>query len=268
MKRYNISEVAKILNVSSGLLRYYESIGLITPLRDGNGYRNYDIADIDMLLGIRRFRNIGFPLDDIDMLIDSGTYQEVKDAFSHRIDEIEKEIAWKTMLLESVRSIRSEIDGLEQTSGVYSEIVSPDVVRIESRKNDSFFLDIVNPETMKWVNCMPMVAISPLFSLDAILNGEKEVSFGFVVPYELSLRLGLNVTRGAVHVPSAPCVSTVIHSLGHERIHSAMLRDALDYIKEHGMEPISDPWGITIGNYNEHGEHKRFHRIFFPVLKK
>lgn len=44
-----IKEVEKQLSISSHALRYYEKMHLIHPHRDENGYRDYNMQDIDRL---------------------------------------------------------------------------------------------------------------------------------------------------------------------------------------------------------------------------
>ena len=268
MKLYNISEAAKILNVSSGLLRHYEKLGLIVPVREENGYRCFSISDIDMLLGIRRFRNMGFPLEDMELLIDKGDYAQVREHYHRRIDSLESEIEEKRRVLDALKNLSSEIDGVGENEGRFEETLSPEVLRIDSRENDSFHLDEITEETLRWVDQMPQVSISPLFPLPSVLTGRKDVKFGFVAPYGLAKEMKLDKTENTAYFPPVPCISTILFSAGEERIHAGKLAPVLAYLQDNRYEPAGDPWGITIGNYNEAGRHKRFHRIYFPVRKK
>ena len=77
MSKYNISKTSRFLGISSELLRHYERLGLIEPERHENGYRIFDYRQIDKLQGIRRFRNMGFSLAEIDRLIGCAAYDEV-----------------------------------------------------------------------------------------------------------------------------------------------------------------------------------------------
>ena len=42
--KYRFSEVAKLLDLSSEAIRYYESKGIIQPERDETGYRIYKMV--------------------------------------------------------------------------------------------------------------------------------------------------------------------------------------------------------------------------------
>ena len=66
----NIGTVAEESGVPAKTIRYYESIGLIPrAMRAGNGYRNYDRADVETLRFIQRSRRLGFSVKDVGALL-------------------------------------------------------------------------------------------------------------------------------------------------------------------------------------------------------
>lgn len=65
-----ISEAARRSGVSAKLIRYYESTGLFSRShRRGNGYRVYDDDHVHELQFIKRARALGFPIKEIDSLL-------------------------------------------------------------------------------------------------------------------------------------------------------------------------------------------------------
>lgn len=70
---YTVGQVAGLAGVTIRTLHHYEHIGLLTPSdRSPAGYRIYAEADIDRLLRVLNYRELGFPLDDIATMLDDG----------------------------------------------------------------------------------------------------------------------------------------------------------------------------------------------------
>lgn len=94
----NIGQAASASGVSAKMIRYYESIGLVTSVgRSGGNYRTYGEADIHTLRFIGRARAMGFSMAQIRELI--GLWQNkrrasatVKAIVEQRIQELDARI--------------------------------------------------------------------------------------------------------------------------------------------------------------------------------
>jgi len=73
----NISEAAHATGVSAKMIRHYEAIGLTPPAqRTLADYRVYSETDLHRLRFIRRARNLGFPIKQIETLLDLWNNRE------------------------------------------------------------------------------------------------------------------------------------------------------------------------------------------------
>jgi MerR family copper efflux transcriptional regulator len=107
----NIGQAAEASGVNAKMIRYYESIGLISAAsRTGSGYRQYSEKDIRTLRFIRRSRDLGFSIERIKTLLslwdDRGRRSsDVKKLAGQYIAELDRDI-------EKLQSIRDQLQHL------------------------------------------------------------------------------------------------------------------------------------------------------------
>ncbi|QHC23101.1 MerR family transcriptional regulator [Streptomyces sp. GS7] len=65
-----IGELAERAGMSTRALRYYESLGLLSARRTGNGYRDYGEDDLAQLRQIRTLQEFGFTLEQTRPFVD------------------------------------------------------------------------------------------------------------------------------------------------------------------------------------------------------
>ena len=93
----NIGTAARQTGLPAKTIRYYEEIGLISPERQDNGYRDYGDEHIHKLRFLRRARSLGFGIEDCRQLLslyeDRGRASaDVKLLAKQRITEIDAKL--------------------------------------------------------------------------------------------------------------------------------------------------------------------------------
>ena len=94
----NVGEAAAHTGLPVKTLHYYESIGLVTPARRGNGYRDYDPPAVRKLAFVQRARSLGFSIDECRGLLSlyddrERASKDVKAIAEARLADIERKIA-------------------------------------------------------------------------------------------------------------------------------------------------------------------------------
>lgn len=113
----NIGDVAKATGISAKMIRYYEETGLIrAALRSYSGYRVYTESDIQTLRFVRRARDLGFTVKQIDDLLtlwldrDRASADVKQIAMSH-VAELEKKMQELKEMTEALRHLASNCQG-------------------------------------------------------------------------------------------------------------------------------------------------------------
>ena len=66
----HIGQAAALSGVSAKMVRHYEALGLLAPVnRTDSGYRLYSAADVHTLRFVKRARDLGFSMADIQELV-------------------------------------------------------------------------------------------------------------------------------------------------------------------------------------------------------
>lgn len=106
----NIGQAAVLTGLPVKTIRYYEGIGLIAPLRQQNGYREFGERDLHKLRFIQRARSLGFSIGACATLL--ALYEDkhrssadVKRLAMAQIEEVDRKIA-------ELRSLRDTLGRL------------------------------------------------------------------------------------------------------------------------------------------------------------
>ena len=94
-----VKEIANAAGVNPDTVRFYTREGLLRPVRNpDNNYQLYDAEDLRRLRFARKARQLGFSLPEIRQILEQADDHHspcpmVRDVFTQRLAEVEREIA-------------------------------------------------------------------------------------------------------------------------------------------------------------------------------
>lgn len=82
---YTVNKLAKLSGVSARTLHFYDEIGLLKPAYYGeNNYRYYEEKQLLLLQQILFYRELGFPLNEIQKILSSDNFNLIEALESHK----------------------------------------------------------------------------------------------------------------------------------------------------------------------------------------
>ena len=110
---YSIGKAAGASGVSAKMIRYYESQRLLKPARrTESGYRLYDQNDIHTLRFVRRARDLGFSIKEIERLLALWMNRRRTSADVRRVAE--RHIAGLDAKIRELQAMRRTLETLVQ----------------------------------------------------------------------------------------------------------------------------------------------------------
>ncbi len=112
----NISQAARSSGLPAKTIRYYEDIGLVTPTRGQNGYREFSGQEVDILTFLGRARSLGFSIEECRALL--SLYQDrgrasadVKSLAQEHLDRIDRKIDGLQQMQATLRGLVARCHG-------------------------------------------------------------------------------------------------------------------------------------------------------------
>lgn len=110
---YSIKGLAKLANISTRTLRYYDEIGLLKPLRiNSSGYRIYGDKEIDILQQILFYKALELPLEKIKEIITSEDFDAKEALYTHKENILKKQEELRKLLINVEKTICSLEGGI------------------------------------------------------------------------------------------------------------------------------------------------------------
>ncbi|MCI2421994.1 MerR family transcriptional regulator [Saccharopolyspora sp. K220] len=103
----SIGDFARATHLSVKTLRYYHDAGLLIPAEvdPNSGYRRYDIAQITTAQVIRRFRDLGMPVDDVRAMLQATDLKTRNALIGQHLRRMEDELGKTQAAVATLRDL-------------------------------------------------------------------------------------------------------------------------------------------------------------------
>ncbi|THK34759.1 Cu(I)-responsive transcriptional regulator [Ensifer sp. MPMI2T] len=152
----NIGDVARASGVSTKMIRYYETIGLIPPAsRSESGYRNYGDKDVHTLRFIRRARDLGFTVEQmVDLLAlwrdRSRASSEVKKIALDQVEILERKAEELKAMSRTLKHLAAHCHGDERPDcPILDDLAEAEVNSDKAREPARFGRNGIDPVRVK-----------------------------------------------------------------------------------------------------------------------
>lgn len=204
---FRTGDIARILNMSSSGVLFYDRKGVVSAARGENGYRGFDANALSTLGLLRAFERAGFTLEEANTLFQ-------KDASNAK----EALIAKRAQLMENIELIDMILGRMDMT-GAMDERFEREKARLETSPEfcyapyweECFEMDAVTPEERRqmrevdisWLAAMPIVRYCGKIRLE---GGVQLSEKGMIVTREMALKRRLALPPLVERIPEQRCL--------------------------------------------------------------
>jgi DNA-binding transcriptional MerR regulator/effector-binding domain-containing protein len=105
--RVAIGDFARMTHLSVKALRHYHDVGVLAPahIDPGSGYRFYDVDQVPVAQVIRRFRDLGMPLDEVRGMLQAPDVASRNRVIVAHLERMESQLAQMQSTVSSLRSL-------------------------------------------------------------------------------------------------------------------------------------------------------------------
>ncbi len=275
---YKVSDLSKILDISSNTVRRYEGMGYLSPDRmDANGYRVYGAGDVTKMIIINHYRKIGFSHAEIAKIF-KGSYHEKIELYEERLAAMDRELE----LLSGLRHmLKDDLALMKKIEAVQDGFYQRDCVPMNYvlySKNGELLKEDGRLDTIQeyFYNAAELRYVY-IFKKEEIEQGKLCCNEGIAVKdvHMERFGLGLNEYTGVyekkhsiMKIAKLPLNFAECEPEEKERLFHEVFDDTLGYLKETGCAVDGDVIGIKISMSLEEDYEEQYVLISIPFANK
>ena len=267
--KYKIGDVARLLGISTDLLRYYERKGIVSPEKDANNdYRYYDAWDINFLTDCLWFKNFGFSIEQIADMVRVPDTLSLDALFEKKEEELRASIRRSELLLRRSAEHREDLEKTRTLLYKCEICESPELIRFINRAGDEYFTGGgAGQHAKKWLTALPFNRRYFEMSSEVYLPGkEKDYRWGYALTRDYAELLEFEISPPMVLVPSRRCIHTVFkNSGGRGGFSPSLLQYALDFAEARGINVFGPIYGVLLASVMENDTLTGYFEAWLPI---
>ena len=268
--KFKIGEFSKLCQVTVKTLRHYEQVGLLVPKEVDvwTGYRYYDIGQLRQMTRIVYLKQLGFNLEEIAELFESGSEYPTSDSIRAKMERCQNEmkrLAWQqTELAKLENRLQKQENMMEK---VFEKSLPARIFASHRRMIDSYqelfnlCPNIIGPE-MHRLGCQ---CLDPQYCFTVQHNEQYGVNID-VEYFEAVAERGVDSELIQFkELPEVP-VSLCVNHYGAYEMMTATFAELYAYAEANGYEPCEQPRFCYIdGIWNKESVDEWLTEIQLPV---
>ena len=267
---YKIGEVSRMVGISDEGLRFYERSGVIHPIKDERGRRYFKTLDINVLMRIRGYRNMGFSLDQCASMVNDLDAGEVCREFQNQEEELEREIRWRKQCIVHCERIRELAAGMEETMIEAKLVEMPAMYRLEYQVDGVIYEDPkIRGLVRFFTDLSPLACPGSRFRADELGNPQAQARLGMVILQEdvTALNLSIETNEYISYIPRQRAVYCTTYKDSGTPLVAGDIAHGIKKLRELGLEPAGDAYGKVIVSLHKSTNHQRYNQIWIPVAR-
>ena len=273
MRQYKIGEVSRILNMPVESIRFFEQKGVLAPHKDqSNNYRYYTVWEINRLLDYRKYRELGFSLNETLEIIRNSDFKDFEERLRIKQAEAEAEANYYEMKAIKLRNHLNMLRKISLLTDSYAVVTRPECYYFINRyyNGDSFeFLRAEDTNGDFDEMLRHYTFVENLYRIkQEWFQGRKEVEqfqWGMTIKKMWADAIGLKISPRMTCAPPVRALHTFIQTRNKIPFSPGLLEPAMEYMEENGYQLSGDVLGVLVATTQEGGDEIRYMEVWIPI---
>lgn len=265
--KISIGTLSKAFGLSDEALRFYEKKGLLHPVREnGNGYRVFELADIQRISNIQRLKSQGFTLEEIQRVYSTGGEHELAGLYGRKIEEMKHKIAYDNHVLARMRATVRILQTAREELMIPLRLSLGRVYLLEYPSVPDMWNQVEREPLLKQLfGALPLTAYTTLVGREALERQPKRMTKG-VLFYENDAEV-LGLSPADFRCIDATYAVGCLFRLENGGFDAGVLLERLSaYLEEHGLQASDDLFTQQLVSYLDDGGNAiHYARMIVPI---